>query len=219
MSKTIPRTDAAFDEEQNVIISRTEPSRDAWNINSSWWQQSVVPAKMAWDTAYAAYKNPATRTPVLTQAKKDARTAYEPLLSQLVNILQLSPAVTDEDLRAMNIHIRAKHYTPVPAPTTVPEFTLDSAVHRRILIHFRDQGSKSAAKPHGVNGASIAWAILDTPPVDGSELLQSAFDTKTPYTLEFTEAQRGAKLYVRLRWENTKAEVGPWSDIESAIIP
>ncbi|MDR3328500.1 MAG: hypothetical protein LBS63_00120 [Prevotellaceae bacterium] len=219
MENTIPRQDPAFDEVQDVITTKASAMRTPWSLNADWLDASVLPARAAWSKAYGDYKNPATRTPVITQAKNGARSAYEPLLRQLVQVLSNNPAVTDDNLKEMDIHIRSKHRTPAPVPSTVPEFTLDSAVHRRISIHFRDQGSKSTAKPHGVNGAAIAWAVLDAPPVDGSELVHAAFDTKTPYTLDFTEAQRGKTVYVRLRWENTRAEVGPWSDIEGTIIP
>jgi hypothetical protein len=30
---------------------------------------------------------------------------------------------------------------------------------------------------------------------------------------------RGKKLYFALRWENTRGEKGPWSEIHSTIIP
>jgi hypothetical protein len=219
MNNTIPRTDPAFDAAQDVIISTANALRTEWNLNGAWLDDSVLPAQATWTEKYAVYKNLATRTSIVTQAKKLARSAYEPLLSQLVKILKNNPAVTEENLIAMRIHIDVKHKTPIPVPTTAPEFTLDSSVHRRISVHFRNQGSKNTAKPRGVNGASTSWAILDHYPVDGNELTNTIFDTRTPCVLDFSEAQRGQKVYFRLRWENTKAEAGPWSDIDGTVIP
>ncbi|MDR1552126.1 MAG: hypothetical protein LBS69_01520, partial [Prevotellaceae bacterium] len=77
----------------------------------------------------------------------------------------------------------------------------------------------SKAKPAGQHGAEIRWTISDTPVVDVEELIHSAFDTHTPFTLEFQGHERGRMAYFCLCWENTRGEKGPWSEIVSAIIP
>jgi hypothetical protein len=43
--------------------------------------------------------------------------------------------------------------------------------------------------------------------------------TRTPHILEFTEEERGKTVYVAICWQNEKGEKGPWSEIESAIVP
>jgi hypothetical protein len=78
---------------------------------------------------------------------------------------------------------------------------------------------KSKAKPAGQHGAEIRWAISDTPVVDVAALARSSFDTRTPFTLEFQGHERGQTVYFCLCWENTRGEKGPWSEIQSAIIP
>jgi hypothetical protein len=50
------------------------------------------------------------------------------------------------------------------------------------------------------------------------ELTRSAFDPRSPFTLNFEENQRGKTLYFALHWENAKGEAGPWSVIQKAII-
>ncbi|MDR0606761.1 MAG: hypothetical protein LBG80_21020, partial [Bacteroidales bacterium] len=75
------------------------------------------------------------------------------------------------------------------------------------------------AKPYGCNGAVIAYAILDNPPRNQEELTHTVLATKTPYTMEFKEQERGKTVYIALRWQNTKGQLGPWSEIISTIIP
>jgi hypothetical protein len=65
----------------------------------------------------------------------------------------------------------------------------------------------------------LAWAILPAPTVDWKELIHSSFDTHTPLRLTFDGTERGKTVYFALRWENTRGEKGPWSEIMSAIIP
>jgi hypothetical protein len=75
------------------------------------------------------------------------------------------------------------------------------------------------AKPYGVRGAEIRWAILPAPPTSQDDLVHSEFDTRTPYIFQFDIPQAGKTLYVCARWENTTGQKGPWSEIVSAIIP
>jgi hypothetical protein len=88
-----------------------------------------------------------------------------------------------------------------------------------VEIHFRDADSDRKAKPAGVHGVEVAWAVLDATPENWEELTHSSFDTHTPLVLSFERDQRGKTLYFALRWENTTGEKGHWSDIQSAIIP
>jgi hypothetical protein len=45
------------------------------------------------------------------------------------------------------------------------------------------------------------------------------FDTNSPLDIEFTEEDRGKVVWFAVRWENTRGEKGPWSEIYFAIIP
>jgi hypothetical protein len=75
------------------------------------------------------------------------------------------------------------------------------------------------AKPYGVRGAELAWAILPAPPKSQADLTHSAFDTRSPYIFEFDIPEVGQILYVCARWENTTGKKGPWGTIKSAVIP
>jgi hypothetical protein len=53
--------------------------------------------------------------------------------------------------------------------------------------------------------------------IDG--LVHSDFDTASPFTLKFDEADRGKRVYFCLRWESSTNLKGPWGEIGAAIIP
>jgi hypothetical protein len=170
---------------------------------------------------YAIAMAPETRTKATIQAKTDAREIFEQSIQQKVKeYLTYNHLVTDEDRDNLGLPIHKTTHTPSPIATTYPDYDVDSSTIRRLTIHFFDQGQKkSKAKPLGQHGAEIRWGILDAPPTDVDELVHSAFDTRTPLVLEFSEAVRGKRVYFCLRWENTRGEKGPWSEILSAIIP
>jgi hypothetical protein len=43
--------------------------------------------------------------------------------------------------------------------------------------------------------------------------------TANPLVLSFEEEDRGKRVYYAARWVHATEQPGPWSDIESAIIP
>jgi hypothetical protein len=164
---------------------------------------------------------PETRTKASIKAKNDSRKVLETNLQQKIKeYLTYNHLVTDEDRDNMGLPIHKTTHTPSPIATTYPDFDVDSGTIRRLTVHFYDQGQKkSKAKPAGQHGAEIRWAILGSPPTKIDDLIHSSFDTRTPFTLQFDEDQRGQKIYFCLCWENTRGEKGPWSEIISAVIP
>ena len=216
-NKTIPTKDADFNVWQDIIMKAAIANILLWLLDSTWMTDILAPVSAKWNAAWKAYENPATRTPLITAAKRDIRAEYEKLLMTLVANLRSNTRVTDDDRRAMGIHIRDTKPTPAPTPTTYPVLAIDSSTARRLIINFRDNASNSAAKPKGIHGAEIKWLIADEKPtVD--QLTNSTFDTRTPYTLIFNDEQRAKTVWICARWENTRGEKGPWGDMESAII-
>jgi hypothetical protein len=77
----------------------------------------------------------------------------------------------------------------------------------------------SKAKPDGQHGMEMVWEIASEKPAHVRNLSHSAFDTRSPLTLEFDEEECGRTLWYAARWENTRGEKGPWSEILSIVIP
>ncbi|MDR1602557.1 MAG: hypothetical protein LBS42_09040 [Tannerella sp.] len=61
----------------------------------------------------------------------------------------------------------------------------------------------------------IRWGFSKTPVIIPDDLPFSAFDTNSPFRGE----NRGKTVWFCLRWENTRGEKVPWSEIVSAIVP
>jgi hypothetical protein len=166
-------------------------------------------------------EEPATHTPLAVAAKNAARKIAEKNVRQAVKeYLINNHTLTEEDFKGLGLPIHKTTRMPSPVATTYPDFDLDSGTIRRLTIHFYDQGSKkSKAKPAGQHGVEIRWVISDVPVVDVMNLTSSSFDTRTPFTIEFQGHERGKTVYFCLCWENTRGEKGPWSEIQSAIVP
>jgi len=217
-ARTLPDADADFNTAQETISTTASENQVAWNLDGQWFNDELLPKKVLWVAAWNDYLVPATRTPLITFTKNKTRKDYEKPLRLLVKNLESNPRVSDEDRRGMGITIPSTTRKVILPTTTYPVATVDSSTIRLLKIIFRDSESSSKAKPHGVHGAEIRWSLLDTPPVTVNELIMSGFDTRSPYMLEFSESQRGQVVWFCLRWENTRGEKGPWSEIVSAII-
>jgi hypothetical protein len=170
--------------------------------------------------AYSKWLDPATRSKLIIDSFIDAEKVFKEAYRQLyMGYLKNNPNVTDTDLEAMGLPKRTSRRKPSPVPTTFPDAVLDTSMPRRIIIHFHDEGKITRAKPKGVHGAEIKWVVSDIPVKDIRKLVNSSFDTCSPFTLEFNDDERGMHLYLALRWENTRGEKGPFGEIITAIIP
>ena len=191
---------------------------------TDWITEDVTPKLTAMNQAYELWNaDPSARTPLIISTLIESEAAFIPFYRQLYNgFLRNNPMVTDTDLVAMGLPMRSAGRTPSPVPATVPTYTVKTPLPGIVELHYYDDAggeSRKYAKPKGVHGVEIRWAILDEAPVDWETLTHSAFDTATPFRLTFEGNNRGNRVYFALRWENTTGQKGPWSAIGFAFIP
>jgi hypothetical protein len=217
MPDYIPKKDAELVAWSTNFAMQIAENISAWEISEQ-EASDLQDATTAFATLHAQADSPA-KTTVIVAEKNAARTTLIGRIRGLVNFRLKNPVITDAQRIAMGLHVHDTTPTTIPAPTTRPELSIEVLDVRRLKVVFHDMGSTSKAKPYGVNGAVIVYATLDTPPVSPTALTHSVLATHTPFTLEFTEEERGKTVYLAICWQNEKGEKGPWSEIESAIVP
>jgi hypothetical protein len=216
----IPRKDLEFLVWMTALLLNLLPLLERLGIPPALYELLQAQCN-AFKAALDVIENPDKKTNVAIRAKNTARKELEKTVRQAVKqYMAPNPTLTDAEREKLGLPVYKTTRTPAPVATTFPDFDIDTSMIRRVSIHFYDQGKKKTkAKPEGQHGAEIRYAILDEPPTKVANLNNSNFDTHTPFTFEFEEDERGKKLYLALRWENTRGEKGPWSRIEEAIIP
>jgi hypothetical protein len=184
------------------------------------WLNAQLPNRVAYTAAYNNWFDPSERTPNKTIKLTEAEEAFKPMYRELyTGFLKNNPLVTDEDLNSMGLPQRStggRH--PAPIATTVPWTKAITALLRHVSFDYGGSET-SKAKPAGQHGMELIWEIAPEKPHSIHGLTHSAFDTHTPITLEFEEEERGKTLWYAVRWENTRGEKGPWSEIMSVVIP
>jgi hypothetical protein len=160
-----------------------------------------------------------------TSASRVARkTAFQDLcrkIRRFVNkFINTNDAVDDAARRLLGLNIRDNTRTPKPAPSTPPVFQIIQIAARILgVIYYVTEGAKKGSRPPEANGARVYYGVFDTPPASPEELPNSVFATRCPHRLTFSEGDRGKRVYIALRWENAKGQTGPWSELQSEIIP
>jgi hypothetical protein len=187
-----------------------------------WFDTEFVPVFNTYNSIASQWLDEATRTPMMTAEFNTAEKAFILVYRKLYSaFLRTNPLVTDKDLVGMGLPEHSSGgRTPAPVATDAPDADADTSRQGRVgIIFFEKGGDHRKAKPPGQHGVEIRWAVLDTPPERWDELVHSEIDTNSPFTLAFERDQRGKILYFALRWENTRGEKGPWSDIMNVAIP
>jgi hypothetical protein len=160
-----------------------------------------------------------TRTKATIQAMHDAHTLSEKATRNFVKrFLAPNPKVTNADRDNMGLPIYSDERHPAPIAPTFPWVRVLTTLIRHLIFDFGGSEA-SKAKLAGQHGMELTGIVADEKPVDISQLTMSYFSTSTPLTVEFAEAQRGKTFWFAVRWENTRGQKGPWSEIMSAVIP
>ncbi|MDR0667967.1 MAG: hypothetical protein LBF90_05045 [Prevotellaceae bacterium] len=214
----IPRKDSDFLTWINNFLSYLLANMNRLNVSAEVYDR-LVALRDDYAQKLAVADNPATRTKLTVQAKTTARDALEKETRQTVNeYLTYNHLVTDEDRDGFGLPIHKSGRTPAPVAGNAPWVTAGAHGPRVVRIDFGESPT-SAAKPEGQHCVELASVIAETRPPEVDDLIHSAVDTHTPLLLTFKESERGRTLWFAARWENTRGEKGPWSDIFSVIIP
>jgi hypothetical protein len=168
-----------------------------------------------WDLIYPNSQNSNTRTKTIIQNKDIAKVNFINLLRVVYGDVPAS-VWTTEDRNTLNLAPPNTSRTPAPVPSTKPIGQVDTSKRLEHTISFTNEDG-SHAKPARVRGCQI-WFKIGEPAIDPSELSFMVTDTASPYTHHFAGEHAGKNVYYWLRWENTRGETGPWSDVVMATI-
>jgi hypothetical protein len=182
--------------------------------------KALTDAVANWKTAYPSHQTAQAAATGARTTKDTARAVVEAAARPLIQQLQVSPKVTDQQRSAMKITVRSTTRTRVSVPTTCPVGTVDTSQRLQHIISYRDDTTtKSRGRPAGVSGCEIWEKIGGPAPTDISQLAYLGTATRSPFLAQFTGAQAGQTAFYWLRWVNTRNEKGPWSELLSATIP
>jgi hypothetical protein len=186
-----------------------------------WYSGPFTKAYNRFVTAYAGWEDAGQRTPMIVSEMEGAQKEFVPLFRELYKHLRGNIAVNDNDFVGMGLpKPHAGGGAPAPIMKTPPDVRITTLPGNRVSLEYSDAESPhSRAKPRGQHGVEIRWDFSETPITDTEKLTHSIFDTASPAILNFNSSDRGRAVYLVLRWENTRGEKGPWTDIYAVFVP
>lgn len=219
MPTTIPRKDTSFHSTQESISTAALRRVAQWHLDARWLTDHLLPKKILWVAAWSAYTDLRARNTNITHYKQAAREDYERSLRKLVKMINDSPYISDDERIAIGIVPKYRNRkSPVPDPETYPILRVEHAKVFHIKVHFRDSVADNKAKPRGIHGAEVRWAVLEKKPNEPVNFETFAVATRTPYVIRFDERLRGRTVWVCARWRNNAGKPGPWSEIINTTI-
>ncbi|MDR1372867.1 MAG: hypothetical protein LBJ17_07110 [Dysgonamonadaceae bacterium] len=174
-----------------------------------------------YEKKYAITADKSRRTSVTILSRQEARAVYEKYTRKIAQTyLVRNPDLTNSQKLALGLHVPKTYRNPSPVATESPDVNVDTSILGRLLFRYYERGhSHRKAKPEGQHGIEFVWVQSDVKPTRWEELIHSSVSTKSPLILEFENDMRGKTIYFALRWENTRGQKGPWTEILSSIIP
>ena len=217
----IPRNDATFNQffrsiTQYVAAKTSGPTPEWAHIP----QSECITFHQAYSDWYRVYVlNFRPYSLHIIREKNRIRRIAESSLQNYVNrFLQFEP-VTQQDRDKMGIPNRDMPPIHSSEVSDLVESQLRLRTVREVLVDFWAKGASSKAKPHGYDGAVLAWGVLDSPPLQPEDLPHNTLASHSPHSIAFDEAVRGKTLYAALAWQNQRGFIGRWSGIQSTVIP
>ncbi|MDR1646138.1 MAG: hypothetical protein LBS05_10040 [Tannerellaceae bacterium] len=189
--------------------------------SGKWYQGFYDGIFTTFKTRVNAWKNPATRTKVISDKVREVEKEFIRQYRLLIAMLKANQEMSDADLEAAGAPKRPSgKRTPAPVATVPPGFEIVPMPGHQLRIDFFPLGEKSdGGKPEGQHGAEIKWGFSDLAVEDPEVLDHSHFDTASPAIITFKGSEMGRKVYIALRWENSRALKGPWSIPVEAVVP
>jgi hypothetical protein len=109
---------------------------------------------------------------------------------------------------------------PVPRPASHPKPQPIDSTTRRLVIRYADSLTGKKARPPHVREALIFWQVFPAQQAEVTleDLVHTTSSNTTPFTIDFTDEQRGHYFYFAMQWVNTENKGGPTGDVYHKII-
>jgi len=185
---------------------------------------TITTADTGWNAVYPLILKLSTTSNTLILEKNQLRDKIELLLHSVYNDIPFS-LLEAKDKTTLGIVDPSGTHTPAAKPTSIPSITVTK--HSHLTLDIRIEDTKTQEPVSNVDDADsieLESAFLPnnvTPPTgfpqnnDFHHILNSG---KSKLTLSYTLEQIKGTDYIRARYQNTRKEVGPWSEVITAII-
>lgn len=209
----MPSADADFDLWQLNLTTKVVLSPGTYGLDTS-YSAALSPMSADFHTKLGIANTQSTRTPVSIASKDAARAALKSFIRVGVNIIQATPAVTNEAKEALNIPIHSNTPTPIPAPSTYPVIDATPSGPRLTQIKISDSATPdSRKKPSGAVAMALFAKASATPISDPEQLDFIGMMSRNALQQQWPVDDLNKTMYIAGVWITRTGKRGPWSSI------
>ncbi len=218
----IPKKDTDFETFQSVFYAAVNTNQVAWglpaaDITSMGIQQGF------WAAAWLIAKDKQNCTSAQRKAKDLARADYEALIRPFIQKwIYRNPLMDDAEVEQCGLRPRDRIRTKVPVPDAIPLVEVLPGSSNTFKVIFRQQlnepGSTKRGKPKGVAYCEFVY-VIGSLPNSPDNCNKYHLATRSPLKVQITPGQGGQTVWFYARWVNTTGEGGPWTTLDSFLIP
>jgi hypothetical protein len=215
----IPRADGKLSTWAQFLFETLDAKYKAWGIDPLSFGLIYPTLIQAFADALAKLDDP-NHGPADTAAKNAARKELVDAIRPYVKeYLEYNHMISDADRTSIGLPVHDTDPTRVPVPDSWALPTVNLEGPGVIKIFVTDSKSGKRAKPEGVHGYEIGYTVSAEHVANWDELLHSGFSTGNAIEFSFESEKRGLIFSFATRYENSRGEKGPWSEIIHVIIP
>jgi hypothetical protein len=161
----------------------------------------------ALQSAYQAWTNPSTRTPIARAHKDAIMKSMQRMASDLSAIIHATPTVTDAQLTSLGLLPRPRRKRR-NVPDIPPRVQVISVRGRVVKIRVCDRHSVSGrSKPFGARGANVFSYVGEESPADPHAYHYECFASRTTTQITFPDkVPSGATVWLSARWLSARGE-------------
>jgi hypothetical protein len=166
-----------------------------------------------WTAAYQATLSRTTRTPASITARQTRKRSLINGLKTLVGVAENWPEMTNDLRSELNLRIRDREPTPIPAPTQAPLCILEAVSGHLFFLKLRDvEAPTRRRRPANAKMAYLYTFAGDEPATDVREWKFEGGFTRTDLQVEMPPMLvPGTKIHFAACWVGTRGEFGPFS--------
>lgn len=191
-------------------LGLTEPNATSWHN-----------ARQTWESIYAIYEDPNTRTKAVTANLHTARESFIAFAQPLLDIMAASPNADDGDEVALNFKIGRKepsHPTVPIAEICIPKVEIVGQGVTKFVIR-TDEDRRPAMAP-GANIIQMVYKVSEQAPLGPSDGTTMVILGKATDKHNFGDENIGKRCWVWFRYFNTKYPhlAGDYCTVQSFVI-
>jgi hypothetical protein len=218
--RTFPNSDAQFDQFVKRSVPYISFNQDRLRIDHNYLKELII-TQERWEEVFSKSQDPNIRTKTLTDEKNDLKTFIKSTMRKIFEDIPKS-VLTDADRNTLNLPKRDIKPSPRGRIEKIPFVGITLIGGGEVKVRTRTNSDASRPSIYRLaDGVEMRYCVSELSPANIHACNQSIVSKKAIFNFAAGNENTGKKLFAYFRYINLSnpANNGPWSNMETTIIP